>query len=39
MNVDISVYNEQRPHDALGDLTPAEYMEQNAENSTLKLSA
>jgi hypothetical protein len=22
--------NEARPHDALGDLTPAEYMEQNA---------
>lgn len=32
-------YNEQRPHDALGDLTPAEFMEQNAGNSTLKLSA
>jgi len=31
-------YNEQRPHDALGDLTPSEYMEQNAENSTLQLS-
>jgi len=32
-------YNEHRPHDALGDLTPIEYMQQNAESSTLKLSA
>jgi len=31
-------YNEERPHDALRDLTPAEYMEHNAGNSTLKLS-
>ena len=31
-------YNEQRPHDALDDLTPAEYMEQNAGNSILQLS-
>lgn len=32
-------YNEQRPHDSLNDLTPGEYMEKNAENSTYKLSA
>jgi putative transposase len=31
-------YNENRPHDALGDLTPAEYLQQNAGNSTLQLS-
>ena len=31
-------YNEQRPHDALGDLTSAEYIEQNAGNSILQLS-
>jgi len=27
-------YNEQRPHDSLGDLTPAEYRQQAAGNST-----
>jgi hypothetical protein len=31
-------YFEERPHDALGDMTPVEYMENNAENSTFKLS-
>lgn len=31
-------YNERRPHDALGDLTPEEYRQNNAGNSTLKLS-
>jgi putative transposase len=31
-------YNENRPHDSLGDLTPAEYLQQNAGNSTLEWS-
>ena len=31
-------YNEHRPHDSLGDRTPAECMIENAENSTLELS-
>ena len=32
-------YNEQRPHDALGELTPAEYRQQAAGSSTSKVSA
>ena len=32
-------YNEHRPHDALGDLTPLEARAKIAENSTFKLSA
>ena len=31
-------YNEERPHDALGNMTPAGYMENYAENSTYELS-
>ncbi|HBG47676.1 MAG TPA: IS3 family transposase, partial [Deltaproteobacteria bacterium] len=31
-------YNEHRPHGALGDLTPDEYRQNNAGDSTLKLS-
>ena len=31
-------YNEHRPHDSLGDRTPAECMEINAGNSSSKLS-
>jgi putative transposase len=31
-------YNEQRPHDSLEDLTPAEYMMRNAGNSIFELS-
>lgn len=32
-------YNEQRPHDSLGDLTPAEFRQRFAESSTFALSA
>ena len=32
-------YNEERPHDSLGDLTPAEYRQQFARGSTLEVSA
>jgi len=32
-------YNEQRPHDSLGDLTPAEYRQQIAGSSTSDMSA
>ncbi len=31
-------YNEERPHYSLGHMTPAEYMERYAENSSLEVS-
>lgn len=31
-------YNEERPHDALGNMTPAKYLENYAKNSTSELS-
>lgn len=32
-------YNEERPHDSLGDLTPSEYRQQHARRSTSELPA
>jgi putative transposase len=32
-------YNEERPHDALGDLAPREYVAMHARNSTFEVSA
>ena len=32
-------YNEQRPHESLGDLTPAEYRQQAARRSIYEMSA
>ncbi|TNY25412.1 integrase, partial [Fulvimonas soli] len=32
-------YNEQRPHESLGDLTPTEYRQQAASGSTFEVSA
>ena len=32
-------YNEERPHDSLGELTPVEFRQQHAGNSTSEVSA
>jgi len=31
-------YNEERPHDSLGDLTPSEYRQKTLTNSSFELS-
>ena len=35
----MTLYNEERPHDSLGDLSPAESRQQTAGNSTFEMPA